>query len=54
MNKPTKDTNQIDRFKEAARELDCNEDEAAFDEKLKEVAEHKPIPRKDSLDQQKP
>ena len=29
---------QIDRFKEAARRLGCDEDEAVFDEKLKAVA----------------
>ena len=29
---------QIDRFKEAARQLGCDEDEAKFDEKLREIA----------------
>ena len=33
---------QIDRFKEAARALGCDEDEAAFDEKLKAIAKQKP------------
>ena len=33
---PTKD--QIDRFKEAARALECDDDDAHFDEKLKKVA----------------
>jgi hypothetical protein len=33
---------QIDRFKEAARQLGCDEDEARFDEKLKEIAKHNP------------
>lgn len=33
---------QSERFKEAARELGCDEDEAAFDAKLKKVAGHKP------------
>lgn len=32
------DENQIERFKETARQLDCDEDEAAFDEKLKALA----------------
>jgi len=32
---------QIDRFKEAARQLEADENEAAFDEKLKAVAGHK-------------
>ncbi len=40
---------QLDRFKEAARALECDEDEAAFDEKLKGIAKRKvpsgqPIP----------
>lgn len=33
---------QIERFKEAARALGCDEDEAAFDEKLKSIARQKP------------
>ena len=36
-----KTESQIDRFKETARELGCDEGEAAFDEKLKEIAKHK-------------
>lgn len=35
---------QIDRFKEVARALGCDEDEAAFDEKLKGIARQKPKP----------
>lgn len=34
-NKPT----QLDRFKEAARQLETDDDEARFDAKLKKVAE---------------
>jgi hypothetical protein len=37
-------TPQIDRFKEAARQLGCDEDEAAFDEKLRQIARQKPKP----------
>lgn len=44
---------QIDKFKEAARELGCDEDEAAFDAALKRVGgakhpkpEHNPGRRK--------
>ncbi len=37
-----KASGQIDRFKEAARQLEADESEAAFDEKLKSVAGHKP------------
>jgi hypothetical protein len=33
------DQTQIDRFKELARELGCDEDEAAFEAALKKVAE---------------
>lgn len=33
---------QAERFKEAARELGCDEDPARFDEALKKVARHKP------------
>ncbi len=33
---------QIDRFKETARQLGCDEDEAAFDDKLKQIAKVKP------------
>jgi hypothetical protein len=33
---------QIDRFKEAARKLEGDESEAAFDEKLKAIVKEKP------------
>jgi hypothetical protein len=33
---------QSDKFKEAARELDCDEDEAAWNERLRKVAKPKP------------
>jgi hypothetical protein len=33
---------QIDRFKEAARALSCDESETAFDAKLADIAKHKP------------
>jgi hypothetical protein len=29
---------QIEKFKEVARQLECDEDEAAFEEKLKKIA----------------
>ena len=35
---------QIEQFKQAARELGCDEDESHFEEKLKKVARHKPVP----------
>jgi len=37
------DQSQIDRFKELARELGCDEDEAAFDRALKKLTESKPL-----------
>lgn len=33
---------QLDKFKEAARELETNDDEAAFNRALKKVAKAKP------------
>lgn len=36
------DISQHARFIETARALGCDEDEAAFDEKLKVIARHKP------------
>ncbi len=35
---------QIDRFKEAARQLDADESKAALDEKLRALAGHNPKP----------
>ncbi len=32
------DRTQLDKFKDLARELECDEDEAAFDERLKKMA----------------
>lgn len=36
---------QHDRFKALARELGCDEDEAAFDRALSKVAKSDPIPK---------
>lgn len=36
------DSSQVNRFWDAARELGCDDDEAAFDEKLAKIARHKP------------
>lgn len=30
--------NQVDKFRQAARELGCDEDETTFDEKLRKLA----------------
>lgn len=35
---------QIDKFKTLARELEADEDEARWDERLKKVVRHKPAP----------
>ena len=37
---------QPDKFVELARALECDEDEAAFGAKLREVAKHKSTPEK--------
>ena len=34
---------QIDKFKQAARELECDEDEARFDERVRKLVKHKPV-----------
>lgn len=34
---------QSKKFKEAARELECDDDEAHFDEQLKRLIKHKPV-----------
>lgn len=34
---------QSDKFKQLARELETDEDEARWDERLKKVAAHKPV-----------
>jgi len=41
--KPIEAVTQIERFKEAARQLGCDEDEAAFDEGLRRFAKPKPF-----------
>lgn len=40
--RPKADLDQRKRFIETARALECDEDEAAFDEKLKRIAQAKP------------
>jgi hypothetical protein len=39
---------QIDRFREAARQLGCDEDEAVFDAKLKVIARQLPTDKDSS------
>ncbi len=37
---------QAEKFKEAARKHGADEDEAAWDKRLKKVVKHKPVPEK--------
>lgn len=37
------DTAQLEKFKAAARELETDDDEARFDERLKKLVKHKPV-----------
>lgn len=34
---------QLDKFKQAARELETDDDEARFDERMKKLVRHKPV-----------
>ncbi|MCE8008591.1 hypothetical protein [Aestuariivita sp.] len=44
----TKDKQQLDRFKEAARELEADDDEERFIEKLGKLVKQKPDEKKDN------
>jgi hypothetical protein len=50
--KPLPSENQLAKFKKAAREIGCDEDEAAFEERLRRIAkappptDHKPKKKK--------
>ena len=35
---------QLDKFKEAARQLECDDDEARFDERVRKLVKHKRVP----------
>lgn len=39
------DRSQSDKFKDAARELGCDEDEGRWEERLRKVAKQRPQPR---------
>ncbi|GGL60733.1 hypothetical protein [Wenxinia marina] len=39
---PTPENEQLKRFKEAARELETDDDEARFNERLRKLAKQKP------------
>ena len=42
--KATESESQAERFKQLARELECDEDEARWDERLKRIAKAKAAP----------
>jgi hypothetical protein len=46
MVKLRQDDSQVERFKDAARDLECDEDAARWDATLKKVAKQKPLPEK--------
>lgn len=37
---------QLDKFKEAARELETDDDPRRFEDRLKKLVKHKPVPEK--------
>lgn len=41
---PNNQASQSDKFKEAARALECDDDEARFDERVRKLVKHKPVP----------
>ncbi|AMY71838.1 hypothetical protein [Frigidibacter mobilis] len=49
MSTPVKKS-QADRFKEAARELEADDDEATFNEKLRKLVKQKPDDKRPSDD----
>lgn len=40
------DRSQSEKFKQAARDLECDEDEGRWNERLRKVAQQKPAPDK--------
>lgn len=40
------DKKQLDKFKEAARDLETDDDPKRFDERLGKLVKHKPVPEK--------
>ena len=39
----TEPKTQLDKFKEAARNLETDDDEARFDDRLRKIVKHKPV-----------
>ncbi|WP_165802928.1 hypothetical protein [Pelagivirga sediminicola] len=46
----SKEKSQLDRFKEAARQLEADDDEKRFEKKLKKLVKQKPDEKKPSDD----
>ena len=42
-----KPPSQLDKFKEAARALECDDDEARFDERMRMLVKHKPVEKRE-------
>jgi hypothetical protein len=40
---PNNQHSQLDKFKEAARDLECDEDPARFRERVGKLVKHKPV-----------
>ncbi len=51
METPDAKQSQLDRFKEAAREIGTDDDEAKFNEKLGDLVKQKPLDKKDCDDE---
>lgn len=45
---PEQDKSQLAKFKEAARDLETDDDEARFDERLRKIVKHKPVEKDDA------
>lgn len=39
----TDSKSQLEKFKEAARDLETDDDEARFDERLRKIVKHRPV-----------
>ena len=42
----TEPQTQLDKFKQAARQLETDDDEARFDERVRKLVKQKPVPDK--------
>jgi hypothetical protein len=43
----TNEKPQLDKFKEAARELECDDDDTRFKERVGKLVKHKPVEKSD-------